>query len=97
MKNILIITTTRDNQGSAVSFVKSIDDIIETDLKEMIKHAILETKNWEKDDLWSVDGVCGSERGYIFNSYNMTPPVYTVLPPDENNPHSRYILDYIDM
>jgi len=54
MKNILIITTTRDNQGSAVSFVKSIDDIIETDLKEMIKHAILETKNWEKDDLWSV-------------------------------------------
>lgn len=69
MKNILIITTTRDNQGSSVSFVESIDDIVEDDLKEMIKHAILETKDWEKDDLWCVDGMCGSKRGYVFNDY----------------------------
>ena len=36
MKNILIVTTCRDNQGSAFSFVKNIEDIKEPILKEMI-------------------------------------------------------------
>jgi len=76
MNNILIITTTRDNQGCSVAFVNSIDDIKEDDLREMIKQAILETKNWQKDDLWCIDGMCGSDRGYIFSDYR----VYEKLP-----------------
>ncbi len=69
MKNILIITTTRENQGCSVAFVKSIDDIVEEDLREMIKNAI-EKKEWGSGDLWSNYGRCGSDRGYVFSDYS---------------------------
>lgn len=65
MKRILIITTTRDNQGSAVSLYDSIEDI-EEEYQDMVRAAITGGR-YEKDDLWASDGICGSDRGYIFN------------------------------
>tara|TARA_R110000772_G_scaffold43995_5_gene101261 strand:- start:3569 stop:3832 length:264 start_codon:yes stop_codon:yes gene_type:complete len=68
MKNILIITNTRDNLGSSLSFVKDITDITDSVLREMIRNCINGT-NWNRSDKWVSDGMCGSDGGYIFNDY----------------------------
>lgn len=63
-KNILIVTSNRDDIGSSLSFYKDIQDI-EPEYQDMVIAAI-ERKNYENDDLWSSYGDCGSDRGYIF-------------------------------
>lgn len=68
MKNILIITNTRDNLGSSLSFVKDITDITDSVLREMIRNCINGT-NWNRSDKWVSDSMCGSDGGYIFNDY----------------------------
>lgn len=69
MNNILIITNTRDNLGSSVSFVKNINDIKDDNHREMIKCCINYDEFKEVDGLWVEDGMCGSNGGYIFNDY----------------------------
>jgi hypothetical protein len=69
MKNILIITNTRDNLGSAVSFVKDINDIVDVRAREMVAQAIAKTGDWEDGDMWYNNDMCGSDSGYIFNDY----------------------------
>lgn len=70
MKNILIITTCRDNQGSHNAFVKDINDIKEDDLRDCVKNTISGI-NSEYGDLWTFNGEMGSERGYCFNDYHL--------------------------
>jgi hypothetical protein len=65
MNNILITTTTRDNLGTKLDFYETLNDIEDSDLREMVKMAIL-GKDWSKGDLWAVNNMCGSERGYAF-------------------------------
>jgi len=65
-KNILIITTTRDNTGSCLGFYKDIN-AIDPEYRDMII-ACIERRDYDEGDLWSsMYGTCGSERGYIFN------------------------------
>lgn len=68
-KNILIVTTTRDNLGSHIAFIEDINNIqdpeIDNDIKEMIINCLNGT-SWEKNDLWVDGDMCGSDRGYIF-------------------------------
>ena len=72
IKNILIITNTRDNLGSAVSFIKDIDDIKDMDLKEMVLSCI-NNVDYDKNGLWSSDDMCGSEnRGYAFDDFGLS-------------------------
>lgn len=69
MKNILITSTCRDNQGTSLSFVKDINDIKDDLHRTMIINCINNIK-WENGYFWSSgDGMCGSENGYIFNNY----------------------------
>lgn len=68
MKNILIVTNTRDNLGSAFSFVKELCQIKNEHIRNMVEHCIL-NKNYEHADLWASHGMCGSDQGYIFNEY----------------------------
>ena len=71
MKNILITSTTRENQGTAYSFVKDINDIQDINIRTMVINCIRGIE-WESTDhnYWTVHGMCGSERGgYIFNDY----------------------------
>lgn len=84
--NILIITNTRDNLGSAVSFVENLTDIEDLNHRKMILNCI-ENKNWKKDDLWVIDYMCGSDSGYIFNDYALF---------DKNLPVTiNYIVNYV--
>jgi len=70
MKNILIVSTSRDNQGAAFSFIKDIEDIKDPIIKEMISNTIC-NKEWESVDekYWAYGEMCGSNMGYIFNDY----------------------------
>jgi len=78
MKNILITSTTRDNQGTAYSFIEDINDINDINIKRMISNCILGIE-WESIDhkYWTTSGICGSDLGYIFNDHalftNMLP------------------------
>ena len=72
-KNILIITNTRDDLGSDVSFYKDITDI-DPDYQPMIL-ACLQGKHYMNGDLWSSDYMCGSDRGYIFNQGKLPLPL----------------------
>jgi len=74
-KNILITSTSRDNLGTSYSFYKSLDQIVDMDLQEMIK-ACIENRVFEKEDLWSSDnGMCGSDRGYVFGETSVVLPI----------------------
>jgi len=85
-KNILIITASRDELGSSVSFVKDINDIQEPDYREMIINCI-NNNRWRNGDLWVNNDMCGSDRGYIFNDYALF---------DENLPIKvEYIINYV--
>lgn len=69
MKNILITSTTRENQGTSLSFVKDINDITDPDLRELVIKC-LTVKTWNKNGYWVYDGTCGCDNGgYIFNDY----------------------------
>lgn len=46
MKNILIVSTSRDNLGSAFSFLKDIEDVKDPIVKEIISNAI-QKKKWK--------------------------------------------------
>jgi hypothetical protein len=64
-KNILIITTSRDDNDSFLTFFANDTDI-DPEYRDMVI-ACIENKNYQNDDLWaSKYGDCGSERGYIF-------------------------------
>ena len=71
MKNILIITNTRDNLGSHVALIKDIEDIKNPDLKEMVLNS-LNSVDYEKNGFWSYGDTCGCETlGYAFNDFSL--------------------------
>lgn len=70
MKNILIVSSSTDDRGSSLSFLKDIEDIKDPVVKDMMSNAI-QKKNWESSDrkYWVYGGMCGGEMGYIFNDH----------------------------
>lgn len=66
MNNILIITSSRDDTGVGLAFYKDINDIQNLDLRTMVEKTI-KGEEWNKDDLWVNSGICGSDRGWVFN------------------------------
>lgn len=71
MKNILIITNTRDNLGSAISFVEDISLINDDNIKNMILNygSIWKAHSENHGEMWVEGDMCGSDGGYIFNDY----------------------------
>jgi hypothetical protein len=73
MKNILIVTSTRDNQGAAYNFIKDINDVKDPTIRKMIESALSNKEFTDYEhayQVWASSGICGGEYGgYIFNDY----------------------------
>lgn len=88
MKNILIIETDRDNSGSGIGFVETLDEVKDENLRTALETALTfkgvgdkkilkSTERWGKSLAAGELSIVSTGFGYVFNEYRKELP-YTV-------------------